>query len=272
MPNPPIKRPYCTPPGKPRIINVPVCPPTFRGGFVTPFGGPASGISTAGGVPVEAAATGPSVVPTPAPGPTCVTAEFFAECFTGCDGVGNCGWVTMTPAGTVIFDGSMILEGSSGANTQGLVRKPLPVVPTPGFFTAQFQVTEIVGPPNINKTYAVGAFDAAANSIFSIALSGAGTFFFGDDTDIYTGVWTPVSGATHTVHISKNGPGTLLLWIDGALIPLVFLAPGPITDVPSVVSLSIDNDDLDGMGSYDSVFLAAGALPLGTEFCCPLVS
>lgn len=272
MPPPlPPRRPWCTPPGVPRIPNVPVCRPVLRGGNgVTPFGGPASGISPAGGIP--APSPGPSVIPTPAPGPTCVTAEFFSECFTGCDGVGNCGWVTMTPAGTVVFDGTQILEGSSGINPQGLARKPLAIAPTPGFFTAQFQFTEIVGPPTANKTYAVGAFDAAANSVFSIGLIGDGTIFFGDDSDVYSAAWTPVSGATHTVQITKNGPGTVLLWIDGVLIPLVFLFPGPITDVPSVVSLSITNNDLDGMGAYDSIFLAAGARPLGTEFCCPVVS
>jgi hypothetical protein len=212
------------------------------------------------------------VPPSPAPGPTCVTATLFAECFTGCNSPGNCGWTLMTPPGTVIFDGTQMLAGSSGLNPFGLARKPLLVYPTPGFFTAQYQFREIVGPPTVNKTYTAGAFDAAGNSIFTLGLSGDGTFIFGDDTDIYTGVWTPMSGATHIVHISKNGPGTVQLWIDGALIPLVFLAPGPIVDVPSVVGLSISNDDFDGMGAFDNVFLTDGALPPNTEFCCPIVS
>jgi hypothetical protein len=137
-----------------------------------------------------------------------------------------------------------------------------------GDFTVQFKFTEISAPPSVNKTYALGMFDALGNSIFSIGLFGDGTIFVGDQVDIFLGAWTPVAGATHTVHATKDGPGTFTLYIDGAVVPLVFLAPGPVTGVPSVVDASITNNDLDGMGSYDDVFLTSGVLPPSTVFCC----
>lgn len=266
-PPPPPRRPVCTPPGRPRIPQVPVCPPTPLRGFVTPFGGPASGISPAG---PSAPAAAPAVVPAPTPVPpvpTCVTATDFTECFTGCDGAGNCGWTIVTPAGTVVFDGVKVNEGSSGLNAQGEVRKPLSAFPA-GDFTAQFTLQEVAAPPTANITYALGMFDALGNSFISIALFGDGSLFIGDMTNIYIGTWTPVSGTIHTVHITRTATGTLTLYIDGIVIPLVFLAPGPVVGMAGVADLSIANNDLSGQGSYDNVFLADGILPPSTEFCC----
>lgn len=228
-----------------------------------PFGGPASSPWSFGGSAVAAS----TPAPTPIPVPACISADLFSDCFTGCDEVGNCGWTIITPAGTVTFDGTKIIEGSFGANTQGEAQKSLAFMPA-GAFTAQYEFTEIAA-ATPNKTYAVGMFDALGNAIFAVSLLGDGSLFAGDQTNIFIGTWTPVPGATHTVHVTDDGAGTMTLYIDGVLVPLIFLAPGPITGTASVVDLSIDNDDLDGQGSYDSVFLTNGILPPSEVFCCP---
>lgn len=242
--------------------------PCVRPGFVATFGGPASGLWPSGGQ--IAAPPAPSVIPgpSPTPVPTCVTTTLFSECFTGCTAPTNCGWTIVTPAGTVVFDGTKLIEGSSGANAQGEARKALPGVPT-GSFTAQFAFQEIAAATSANKTYALGMFDSLGNGVFSIGLIADGTVIIGDQTDIYIGTWTPVAGASHIVHITRAGAGSLTLMIDGAMIALTPIAPGPVVGVPSVVDASIANNDLDGQGSYDNIFLTDGILPASTVFCCP---
>lgn len=257
------RRPRCTPPGAPRLPNIPVCRP---GGFITPFGGPASGLSPSGSVPGPSVT--PSPTPSPAPSPTCTTADLFAECFTGCNVLGSCGWTVITPAGTVVFDGVKMLEGSSGANAQGEARKALPSAPA-GAWTATFEFTEVAAPPSGGKDYALGMFDGAGNGIFSVVFIGDGSLFIGDATDILIGTWTPAAGATHLVRLTGNGAGTLTLEVDGVSIPLTPVAPGPITGTPSVVDASIVNNDLDGQGSFDNIFLTNGIVPASTVFCCP---
>lgn len=252
IPDPRRRCPQTRPPSPPRP-----CPWVF----VTPLGGPASGISPLG-------SAGPGFPAVVAPS-NCLRATFFADCFTGCTGDGSaCGWTVTTPAGTVIFDGEQVLEGSSGANPQGLARKAKPGSPS-GAFTAAFTFREIAAPPSVNKTYAVGFFDAAGNGIAVVALVGDGSLLAADRSGIFSGTWSPVAGARHQVRMTSDGAGNLTLTIDGVAIPLTFLAPTPVTDVPNSVSLSIANNDLDGKGAFDEVFLTAGLVPSTMAFCCP---
>jgi hypothetical protein len=127
---------------------------------------------------------------------------------------------------------------------------------------------EVAAPPTGNITYAVGMFDSLGNAFFAIALVGDGSLLIGDTANIYIGTWTPSAGAIHTVHITRTAAGVLTLYIDGVVVPLILVAPGPVTGVAGVADLSIANNDLSGQGSYDNVFLTDGILPPSTEFCC----
>lgn len=234
------------------------------GGGPTPFGGPAAGLWPRGSGPQAPAASAAAAAPSPAPAPQCQAASLFSDCFTN----GNVGWTVVTPAGTVTFTGGKINEGSSGGNPQGQARKALASVPS-GAWTASFKLTEIAAAPTAGMNYAVGMFNSAGDSVFALVLIGDGSVFAGDMTDIYFGAWTPSAGATHTVRLTRTGPGTLTLSIDGVNIPLTPIAPGPITGTAGVVDLSIQNNDLSGMGAYDEVFLTDGIADPALRFCCP---
>jgi hypothetical protein len=241
---------------------MPCCGPTGP----TPFGGAASGLYPGGARPAAAPARSAAASPSPAPAPQCQVATLFSDCFTN----GNVGWTVLTPAGTVTFTGGKLNEGSSAGNSQGEAQKALPVLPA-GAWTATFKLTEVAAAPSGNKDYAIGAFDAAGNSVWALAVFGDGTAFIGDASTIYSFTWTPAAGATHTFLMTRTAGGTLSLFIDGAPIVLTFVAPIPISNpTPNVVDASITNNDLDGMGAYDEIFMTDGIVdPSALRFCCP---
>ena len=243
------------PPGQVRIPHTNRCVPRSN---TTPLGGPASGLWPSG-------SSGRSQAP--AVGRTCKSA-LFSACFTGCNAPGNCGWTIITPAGTVVFDGEKMIMGSSGANPQGLATHVLTGVPARNV-TFQFQLQEVAAPPSGNKLYSTGVFDAAANSIFAVVLFGDGTVGVAAGPDLnYLGTWTPSSGGVRKVHLTIDALGVPSLFIDGVPIPLTFGVVFPIVFMPDVLGANIQNNDLDGQGSYDNMAVAVGQFPPSTVFCC----
>ena len=256
-----FKKPGCPPNSPPAR---PACPPNFvlnkQGcclptGTTTPFGGPASGLWPSGSTPSRP------------PAPSC-QAPYFAACFQGCNAPGNCGWTIITPPDTVIFDGARVNLGSGeDENPDGLVTHALAGVPA-NTFTAQFLLQEIAAAPTANKLYSFTIFDSLGNGIIQVALRGDGTLTVTVGPSSYGGAWTPMSGATSTVHLTVDALGVPSLWIAGVSIPLAPTAPLAVTSTPNTIELGIENDDEDGMGAYDNVFVALGIFPPATVFCC----
>ncbi len=273
---PPNRRPFCTPPGVPRLPNVPVCRPMF----VTPFGGPASGISPSGG--------GPAPSPAPPPVPSCVSASIFADCFRSCTGVVNaaspgpvCGWTYIEPfgplGGQVTFTPGMMSVQSFDADDFPIVTKPLPAPLATVFgLSGQFAFTEYPTPPGPTTTYQIFMNNLGITQTLSVSLFGDGSVVVqaGDSTLIptYTGTWTPNHGS-HVVHFSIDGAGIPTFFLDGVNIPLVFFG-----NVLSAGSSYPDNSINYGAGAGDvtpasspvrNLFITAGVVGPRTVFCCP---
>lgn len=280
----PPRRPICTPPGTPRLPQVPVCRPMpGRMGGVTPFGGPASGISTAGGVPGPAIPSGPAVIP----GPVCLTASMFADCFGACVGTippGTvCGW-TFSDAqgvfgGQVNFTpGSMELVSASPAEFPAATKTPS--APISIFnLTDQFKFTEGSAPPGSGLSYQHYVVDSTLANGMIVGLDDSGFVAVAIGpvaaAQAYTGTWTPNNG-THVVHVTTDGSGVPMLWIDGVLIPLTPAAISPLligTLAANTVSFFFATNVIVGTFSMivNDLFLTAGNLPPSTVFCCPAV-
>lgn len=199
----------------------------------------------------------------------CVS-PLFAQCFVGCDAPGNCGWNIATPPGTVSFDGLRMFEGSFGTDPEGLAFHPISGAPTVGV-TLRFRFSEIAGAPTVNMAYIVGITDSSGEANPLVFLRGDGLVVVFRGALGYFGTWGPAgNGAVHVVHLTIDGSGNPVLFIDGVAITLT--GPGavsPIVDVPNQVGASIINDDLSGQGYYDRIFVANGIYPPSEEFCCP---
>jgi hypothetical protein len=135
-------------------------------------------------------------------------------------------------------------------------------------FTAQFLLQEIAAAPTANKIYTFAIFDSLGNGIIQVALRGDGTLTVTVGASSYSGAWSPMSGATRQVHLTVDALGVPSLWIAGVSIPLAPIAPLAVTSTPNTIELGIENDDEDGMGAYDNVFVALGIFPPATVFCC----
>lgn len=285
MPTPPTppRRPYCTPPGLPRIPNVPICRPMFRG-MVTPFGGPASGISPAGGVSPPASA--PGVIVTPPVPPVCVTASIFADCFTSCTGVINgaspgpvCGWTYIEPFGPLggqfTFTPGQMMMDTFDADDFPIASKPFSASLASIFgISGQFDFTEHQTVPNLNTTYQllINNFDISETYFVGLFGDGGVVVQAGSSASLptYSGTWTPNNGA-HVVHFAVDGVGVPTLFIDGVPIPLVFvanLAPFGPYPADSVSYGGGSGDATPDSAPIRSIFVTAGSTPPDTEFCC----
>lgn len=220
----------------------------------TPFGGPASGLWPSG--------AGPGIAT-----PACRAADLLAQCFQGCDALGNCGWSILTPAGTVVFGSDHVSLGHSGANVDGSIEKGA-VIPAMDF-TLQFQFTEIAIPPNDKIAYNVSAFDSLGDIRLGIDLTGDGILTAYTNASDWNGAWTPLSGAVHEVTLSVDALGAVLLFIDGIQVALVPDVPAGTTGNPDTVFALIENKNPSGQGSFERIFVASGVLPASTVFCCP---
>jgi hypothetical protein len=273
-PPPPVVRqpkPICTvkPPVQPNrppqvvCFNVAAPAPAARPSF-SPTGGPASGLWANGGnVPAPA----PTPTPTPPPTPTCVNADLFADCFTA----GNVGWTVLTPPGSVVFADQKMYMGSvsGGISPDGRAEKSLSGLPVDAW-TLRYEFTEVDSVPTFNKDYTIATFDNLGNSIAVLSLIGDGTGFAADFQTIYSLVWIPVQGATHSVIMKGDSSGNLTVSIDGVPAVLIPFSPGPGTGTPNVLLASITNNDSPaGLGSFDSIFFSNGNIPDNTPFCCP---
>jgi hypothetical protein len=172
--------------GKPRVIVPPrvVC---VRPGFVTPFGGPSSGISPAGGLPAAAEAAPGVIVTPPTPVPSCVTASIFADCFGLCTGVINgvtpgpvCGWTFIEPFGALggqfTFSPGVMLMETFDADDFPIAAKPLasPLATVFGV-SGQFTFTEHQTPPNPNTTYQLIVNNTDLSESLLVSLFGDGS-------------------------------------------------------------------------------------------------
>lgn len=284
-PPPPPRRPVCTPPGKPRIPQVPVCPPMPLRGFVTPFGGPASGISPAGGLPAQAAVPGVTPSPTPTPPPACVTADKFADCFATCTGTINfgssgplCGWTYKgQPVGNnVTFTPGQMMVNVTSAHQRSGATKPLDSsLATVLSTTSQFRFQEFSTPLGAGSFYEFYVTDVTNTTSIYVYLDDTGFAFVQAGTTVaaqsYTGVWTPNNGA-HTVHLTVDGAGVPTLSIDGALIALTpgGIFPSSAVGLPGdLVWISVDDFTGAAGATYTQIAVTTGVLPASTTFCCP---
>jgi len=276
-----ITRPRCPPPlvRSPRTGR---CVPPSSGG--APFGGPSSSPWSFG--PSSRPAATPA--PTPTPLPTCITPTIFADCFAVCAGTMSevspgpiCGWTFDASqgsiGGTVTFSPGSMSFDTAGATEFPASRKPIPAPLTSvNLLTGQYSFVEYPTVPNPATTYNLYVTNFDLSEIILISLLGDGNVFLqvGDPAAApsYVGTWTPNNGA-HEVHFSVDALGVLTLWIDGVLIPLIFIG-----NIFSFASLEPPNIVAFGLGSADaapttapvtSVFVTAGNLGPEAEFCCP---
>lgn len=277
-------RRYC-PPGTipvsvPSRGNIPSPVICVRPGFVTPFGGPASGISPAGGVPGPVPAV---IVP---PIPACVQASIFADCFNLCTGVINgaapgpvCGWTYVEPFGPVggqfTFTPGIMMMETFDADDFPIAAKPF-AAPLASVFgiSGQFDFTEYQTPPNAITTYQLLINNFDLSEMYFLGLFGDGSIIVqaGDPSNIptYTGTWTPNGGA-HVVHFEVDGAGIPTLFIDGVAIPLTFLGNFATFGGFPADSVSFGGgagDPTPASAPIRSIFVTAGSTPPETEFCC----
>lgn len=292
------RKPYC-PPGtilvQPRVLpgKILTHPPSIcvRPGFVTPFGGPASGISTAGGIEGAAASAAPGVIVTPpTPVPTCVTPSIFGDCFGLCTGVINagapgpvCGWTYIEPFGPLggefNFTPGVMSMDTFDADDFPIATKALGA-PLASIFgvSGQFEFTEYLTPPNAMTTYQllVNNFDLSESLFVSFFGDGSASVQAGDPalipTYINLAAWTPTPGATHVVHFSIDGAGIPTVYLDGVLIPMPFVVAVPsFSTLYPVNSMNYGGGGADvtpGSSALSNLFLTAGSTPPETEFCC----
>lgn len=223
---------------------------------------------------------------TPIPGPTCVQATIFADCFTSCTGVINgaspgpvCGWTYIEPFGPLggqfTFTPGVMMMETFDADDFPIAAKPF-AAPLASVFgiSGQFEFTEHQTPPNATTTYQVLINNFDLSQMFFLALFGDGTVLVqaGDPVSIptYSGTWTPNMG-THTVHFAVDGAGIPTLFIDGVPIPLAFLANlGTFGGYPanSVSYGGGAGDPTPDTSPLMNLFVTAGDTPATTEFCC----
>lgn len=249
---------------------------------MTPFGGPASGISPSGG-----GAPAPAPTPAPAP-PSCVSASIFSDCFALCAGTINdgspgpvCGWTFIEPfgnlGGSFTFTPGVMSMDTTGVGDFPIAAKPFTApLPTMSGLSGQFAFTEYQTVPNPSTAYQVLMNNLGTTETFLVSLTGDGNVLVQAGPTVliptYLGTWTP-NGGSHVVHFSVDGTGVPLLFIDGVNIPLVFFG-----DVLSVGSSYPDNSISYGGGAADvapassplrDLFVTAGVVGPETVFCCP---
>lgn len=234
-----------------RKVPCPPCPP-----FITPLGGPASGLWPSGSSFGQTSLT------------SCLAANLFSECFQGCNNPNNCGWQTIV--GSVVFTGQNVtLDPNGGA---AVIFKPFSGVPSQNV-TVQVRFQEMTGVIEPTMQYGMGAIGASGRGIAGIQLRGDGSAFveIGEMT-VYNGTWTPKGGgAFHTVVLNVAADGTPSLFVDQVFIPLVVggvLIPAPFGPGIAFAVVNIGGTP-QGPATLHSIFVARGIYPPTTVFCCP---
>jgi len=266
------KRPKCPPPFIRPIPQGPCILP----GFVTPFGGPASGISPLGG-PV-------GVLPSSG----CTPSNFFADCFQECVGQITaaspgpiCGWTFSEVFGTsttpIIFTpGSMTITTDTATDYIGAVKSLPRPLPQNLSISAQFEFTEYQTPPNPTTTYQLflTSPDSSRGIFLSLFGDGNGVIQVGDVLLIPAWIftWTPNLGH-HIVHLSIDSRGVPRIWIDHQEIPVTFFG-----DIFSIFDQLPGNtisffggagENAPAASPISRVFLMEGNASQETNFCCP---
>lgn len=262
----------------------------FGGPGTSPFGGPAtspSGFGNPGPSPIIGPIPAPG--PTPPPPPTCTTPTIFADCFETCTGTIDgaspgpvCGWTFIEPFGALggefNFTPGVMSMDTFDADDFPIATKPLPAPLASVFNTSlQFDFTEYATAPNLNTAYQVLINNVGLTETIFLSLFGDGSVAVqvGDPASAatYSGVWTPTPGADHVVHLTIDGAGVPLLYIDGILIPLAFLgnAGSFATAYPSD-SVSYGGGAAVAAAAVSplrSLFVTSGIFAPETDFCCP---
>lgn len=243
-------------------------------GFVTPLGGPASGISPLGG---------DVGVPTP----SCRQALNFSDCFAQCEGVINkvspgpvCGWTFAQAfgdlAGQISFSpGVMRFETVSPTDFPGALKTPGVEVGSIYGTTSEFDFHEFPGPLTANVTYSMVVMNKDGSEGLLIELIGNLVIveFGGPATaPLYTGVWNPNHGFhKFFVTISKNGVPRA--WVDGVEIELELF--GEVVSIfsffnPNTINLYLGSEDTNPVSAeVTKAVFTAGIYPSETVFCCP---
>lgn len=216
-------------------------------------------------------------------------ASIFSDCFGACTGTINgaspgpvCGYTYIEPfgafGGQFAFTPGVMSMDTFDADDYPIATKPLPA-PLASVFgiSGKFSFAEYLTPPNPNTTYQLVLNNTGLTESLAISMFGDGSIIVqvGDPNSIptYSGVWTPVPGATHTVFFAIDGAGVPTIYIDGVAIPVPFLA-----DVFSVWNLYPAQSISYGGGSGDAnpgnsplynLFATSGVVDPATVFCCP---
>lgn len=244
--------------------------------MVTPFGGPASGISPSG--------SSPSALR----GQDCTISNFIADCFKDCEGQTTaispgpiCGWKFSEAFGTsttpIVFSpGSMTITTNTAADYIGSVKSLPRPLPQNLNISAQFEFTEYQTPPNPTTAYQLFLTngDSSRGIFLSLFGDGSGVIQIGDTASIPTWsfVWTPNRGH-HIVHLSVDSRGVPTIWIDHKEAPVTFIG-----NVLSVFNLLPGNtvsffggagDPAAAASPIQRVFVTQGNVGPETKFCCP---
>lgn len=167
--------------------------------------------------------------------------------------------------------------GTDDAGDFPAARKPMPApLATVNGLSGQYSFTEYPSVPAALTAYNLYITNFDLSQIILVSLLGDGNVFVqvGDPAAApsYAGTWTPNNGQ-HQVHFSTDALGLPTLWIDMVPIPLAFIG-----NIFSFASLEPANNIAFGFGSADAavvtspvtnIFVTAGSLDPGTEFCCP---
>ena len=243
-------------------------------GFVTPLGGPASGISPLGGQ-------------VGVPQPACRQALNFTDCFAQCEGVINkvspgpvCGWTFAQHFGDldgqIVFSpGIMRFETQTPSDFPGALKTPAVEIGSVYGTTTEYEFHEFPGPFTANVTYSMTMINKSGTEGLLVELIGNLVVLEvgGMDTaPLYTGVWKPNHG-THKVFATVSKNGIPRFWIDGVEIELELF--GDVVSIfpffmPNTINLYLGSDDANPASAevIKAVF-TAGIYPSETIFCCP---
>lgn len=271
-----------------RDSQKPKCPPAFvrltpqspcvPKGFVTPFGGPASGISPSGSS--LSGASGASRQ-------NCRNANIFASCFLECNGQISqaspgpvCGWTFSTAFGTstepiLLGPGHLTIQTSTNTDYIGATHPLSRPLASLFEMSGQFEFTEYQTPPNAFTTYQlfVNNIDLSQGFLVSLAGDGTGALQIGDpaNSPTYIFLWTPNFGS-HVVHFSIDSLGKPRLYIDHVEVTLTFTGNVPtFGGLPANILGFFGGSAENGAASSTvrNVFLTAGNVGPETIFCCP---
>lgn len=252
--------------------------------FVTPFGGPASGLWPSGRRRATQTPSGAS--PTPPAG--CTEASLFADCFGACAGTIEgaspgpvCGWTFVEPFGALggsiaLSAGQMSFDTTLATQYPGAQKALLASLPDILGISGKFTFTEFPTAPVAETTYQIFILNQDLSRVVSVSFFGDGSCAVqvGDvaSAPMYIGTWTP-DGGTHEVYFEISAGGVPTLYLDGLdITPPLFgdvptFGASMTADAVSVFLASGANGAASGI--VTDLFITAGAPGVSTEFCCP---